>query len=56
MSMLTVLKMSSLTCKCGFYRPGLNAKGWGPMELNFECLETNGESSKSNWEKMRLFI
>ena len=25
-SMLTALKMSSLTCKCVFYRPELNAK------------------------------
>ena len=28
-SMLTDLKVSSLTCKCVFYRPELNAKG-GP--------------------------
>ena len=45
MSMLTALKMSSLTCKWIFYRPELNAKWGGPMELNFEGLElkqTNG--------------
>ena len=30
--------MSSLVCKCVFYRPQWNAKG-GPMELNFEGLE-----------------
>ena len=43
-SMLTVLKVSFLTCKCAFYRPELNAKG-DLMELNFEGLEmkhTNG--------------
>ena len=54
MSMLTALKMSSLICKCVFYRPELNAKGGGSMELNFEGLEmkhTNGESWKSWWEK-----
>ena len=27
--------MSSLACKCVFYRPEYNAKG-DPMELNFE--------------------
>ena len=32
------LKVSSLACKCVFYRPELNAKG-DPMELNFESLE-----------------
>ena len=37
--MFTALKMSSLTCICVFYRPELNAKGGGPMELNFESLE-----------------
>ena len=45
MSMLTALKMSSLTCKCVFYRPELNANEGGPIELNFEGLEmkhTNG--------------
>ena len=54
MSMLTALKMSSLTCKCVFYRPELNANEGGPIELNFEGLEmkhTNGQSSKSRWEK-----
>ena len=48
--MLTALKMSSLTCKCVFYRPELNAKGGGPMELTFQDLQmeqTNGQSSKS---------
>ena len=30
--------MSSLVCKCAFYRPERNAKE-GPMELNFEGLE-----------------
>ena len=33
-SMLTALKMSSLTCKCVFYRPELNAKG-GPRGIEF---------------------
>ena len=32
--MLTALKMSSLTCKCVFYRPELNAKG-GPRGIEF---------------------
>ena len=43
-SVLTGLKVSSLTGKCVFYRPELNAKG-GPIELNFASLEiknTNG--------------
>ena len=43
-SMLTNLKLSSLTCKCLFHRPELNAKA-SPMELNFGSLEmkhTNG--------------
>ena len=39
MYMLTALKMPSLTCIYVFYRPELNAKGGGPMELNFESLE-----------------
>ena len=30
--------MSSLECKCVFYRPQSNEK-WVPMELNFEFLE-----------------
>ena len=30
--------MSSLACKCVFYRPEHNAKGV-PMEMNFEDLE-----------------
>ena len=33
-TMLTVLQVSSLACKCVFYRPEHNAK-----ELNFEDLE-----------------
>ena len=33
-SMLTALKMSSLTCKCVFYRPELNAKA-GPHRIEF---------------------
>ena len=36
--MLTDLKLSSLECKCVFYRPEHNAKG-EPIELNFEGLE-----------------
>ena len=31
--------MSSLMCKCVFYRSEHNEKGWSPMELNFEGLE-----------------
>ena len=37
--MLTDLKVSSLACKCAFYRPEHNAKRGDPMKLNFECLE-----------------
>ena len=33
-SMLTGLKVSSLTCKCVFYRPELNAKA-GPHVIEF---------------------
>ena len=33
-SMLTALKVSSLTCKCVFYRPELNAKA-GPHVIEF---------------------
>ena len=33
-SMLTDLKLSSLTCKCVFYRPELNAKA-GPHVIEF---------------------
>ena len=36
--MLTDLKVSSLACKCVFYRPEHDAKA-DPMELNFEGLE-----------------
>ena len=36
--MLTGLQVSSLACKCVFYRLEYNAKG-DPMELNFEDLE-----------------
>ena len=45
-SMLTGLKMSSLTCKCVFYGQELNER-WDLMELNFASLEmkhTNGKS------------
>ena len=37
--MLMGLKVSSLMCKCVFYRLEHNEKGWSPMELNFEGLE-----------------
>ena len=33
-SLLTDLKVSSLACKCDFYRPEHNVKE-DPMELNF---------------------
>ena len=36
--MLTGLKVSSLTCKCVFYRTELNTKG-DPIELNFKGFE-----------------
>ena len=43
--MLTGLKVSSLTCKCVFYRPELNAKA-GPHVIEFfsglEMKHTNG--------------
>ena len=35
MSILTTLKIYSLTCKYVFYRPELNVKGGDSMELNF---------------------
>ena len=41
MSLLNALKMSSLTCKCVFYKPEINAKEGDPMELNFEGPEMN---------------
>ena len=47
--MLSGLKMSSLKCKCVFYRPELNAKR-DPIKLNFEGLEikhTNENKPKS---------
>ena len=40
--MLTSLKVSSLTCKCVFYRPDFNTNGGGPIKLNFEVIEING--------------
>ena len=36
--MLISLKVSSLSCKCVFYRSEHNAK-WGPNEMNFKGLE-----------------
>ena len=36
--MLAGLKVSSLVCKCVFYRPEHNPKG-DPRQLNFEGLE-----------------
>ena len=48
-SMLTGLKVSSLSCKCVFYRQSEN-----PMELNFEILEmkhSNGKSLKNRGGK-----
>ena len=48
--------MSSLACKCVFYRPERNAKG-GPNEIEFwtswnaKMKYTNGQSSKSRLEK-----
>ena len=41
--MLTHLQVSSLTCKCVFYRPEHNAKE-GPTELNFEGLEMQNQN------------
>ena len=32
--MSTNLKVSSMTCKCAFYRPDQNAK-WGPHGIEF---------------------
>ena len=52
--MLAVLKVSSLACKCAFYRPQHNAKkGPDGIELkvwkcrNEICQQINGQSSKS---------
>ena len=36
--MLTGFKITSLTCKCVFCRPGHSANG-GPLKLNFEGFE-----------------
>ena len=51
--MLTGLKVSSLTCKCVFYRPEHNAKGGTELWRSWdaEIKSTNEQSSKSRWEK-----
>ena len=50
-SMLTGLKVSSLTCRCVFYRPELNAKA-GAHAIEFcKPLNTNGQSLRSIREK-----
>ena len=49
--MLTNLKVSSMTCKCVFYRPELNERG--PMELDFESPQkkhTNRWITENRWE------
>ena len=56
-SMLTGLKVSSLTCKCVFYRPELNAKA-GPHGIEF-CKPWNKTYQwielKEYMRKMELF-
>ena len=42
--MLTGLKVSSMTCKCVFYRPQL-------MELNFASLETYQQIELKEYQK-----
>ena len=49
--MSTDLKVSSMVCKCMFYRPEHNAKvGFGNMELNFESLEMQ----KCKYQRLEL--
>ena len=56
-SMVTGLKVSSLTCKCVFYRPELNAKA-GPHGIEF-CKPWNKTYQwielKEYMRKMELF-
>ena len=52
MPLLTGLEVSSLACKCVFYRREHNAKGGrDPMELNTEMKHTNGQSAQCRWKK-----
>ena len=54
--MLTGLKMSSVACKCVFYRSEHNAKS-GPMELNFhgpEMQKRNIPTGRAH-EQMKKF-
>ena len=52
--MLTGSKVSSLTCKCVFYRFELNAMRGDPMELNFEGLEKQKWNTRTDrTQKMR---
>ena len=45
--MLAGLKVSSLACKCVFYRPELNAKGES-HELHFDSLTENAKIKYTN--------
>ena len=56
-SMLTGLKVSSLTCKYVFYRPELMQR-WNPIELNFASLEIKHQwiELKEYTRKMRSFV
>ena len=55
MSMLTGLKVSSLTCKCVFYRTELNVKGGGgdPIELILKVLTLNKPKDRKFKEEMK---
>ena len=45
--MMTCLEVSSLVCKCVFYRPEHNAKD-GPHGINFEVLEMQKRNIPTN--------
>ena len=49
-SMLTGLKVSSLTCKYVFYRPELMQR-WNTIELNFASLEI-----KHQWIELKEYM
>ena len=62
MAILTGLKVSSLTCKCLFYRPEHNAKGGGtPWKWTLKALKCRNETYqriefKEKMEKMGSFV
>ena len=54
-SMLTGLKVSSLTCKFVFYRPELNAKA-EPIELNLQALKRQWVEPNEYKRKIGSFV